>query len=131
MQKRLIDANKLIELCNIMSDKCDGIGESIWHQFATTVEWCPTVDAVEVVRCEDCKYHSYWCEEHETRVPLDAYCWCGEREEKAEPVRHGHWKEDGAMIKDQCSVCGLSVNWSQYKTPYCPFCGAKMDEERK
>ena len=92
---------------------------------------CPTVDAVEVVRCKDCKYHSYWCEEHETRVPLDAYCWLGEREEKAELVRHGHWKEDGARIKDQCSVCGLSVNWSQYKTPYCPFCGAKMDEERK
>lgn len=46
----------------------------------------------------------------------------------AQELRRGHWKEDAAKIKDQCSVCGLSVNWSQYKTPYCPFCGAKMDE---
>lgn len=45
-----------------------------------------------------------------------------------EIVRHGRWIEDEARIKDQCSACGLSVNWSQYKTPYCPFCGAKMDE---
>lgn len=41
----------------------------------------------------------------------------------------GHWIEDEARIKDQCSACGLSVNWLQYKTPYCPFCGAKMDED--
>ena len=40
---RLIDADKLIELCNIMADKCDSIGESIWNQFATTVEWTPTI----------------------------------------------------------------------------------------
>ena len=47
---RLIDADKLEELCNIMADKCDGIGESIWNQFRTTVEWSPTVDAVEAPR---------------------------------------------------------------------------------
>lgn len=37
-----------------------------------------------IVRCKDCKHHSYWCEELETRVPLDGYCWMGEREEDAE-----------------------------------------------
>ena len=50
---RLIDADKLIELCNIMADKCDGIGKSIWEQFATTVEWSPTVDAEPVM-------HGHW-----------------------------------------------------------------------
>lgn len=40
---RLIDAGKLEELCNIMAEKCDGIGTSIWEQFRTTVEWCHTI----------------------------------------------------------------------------------------
>ena len=40
---RLIDGESLCELCDIMADKCDGIGESIWNQFRTTVEWTPTV----------------------------------------------------------------------------------------
>lgn len=53
---RLIDADKLTELCNIMADKCDGIGTSVWNQFRTTVEWSPSVDAVPVVRCRDCRY---------------------------------------------------------------------------
>lgn len=39
----LIDADKLIELCDIMAEKCDGIGESIWHQFKTVVGWSPIV----------------------------------------------------------------------------------------
>ena len=39
----LIDAGKLVELCDIMANKCDGIGVSIWHQFKTTVEWSPIV----------------------------------------------------------------------------------------
>ena len=43
----LIDANKLVELCDIMADKCDGIGKSIWHQFKTTVEWSPIVIQAE------------------------------------------------------------------------------------
>ena len=53
---RLIDADKLEELCDIMAEKCGGIGESIWNQFRTTVELSPTVDAIPVVRCGDCKY---------------------------------------------------------------------------
>ena len=43
----LIDANKLIELCDIMADKCDDNGMSIWHQFKTTVEWSPIVIPAE------------------------------------------------------------------------------------
>lgn len=51
---RLIDADNLTELCDIMADKYDGICEGVWHQFKTTVEWSPTIDAVPVVRCKDC-----------------------------------------------------------------------------
>ncbi|MBO5967317.1 MAG: hypothetical protein J6S14_02330 [Clostridia bacterium] len=44
---RLIDADALCELCDIMADKCDGVGESIWHHFRTTVEWTPTIIPAE------------------------------------------------------------------------------------
>lgn len=51
---RLIDADALIErkfvLCNI---------EDLSHEeFAQLVNTQPTVDAVEVVRCEDCIVHN-------------------------------------------------------------------------
>ena len=42
-------------------------------------------------------------------------------------VRHGHWidRDD----KTWCSLCDASNK--QYKPPYCPHCGAKMDEKEK
>lgn len=50
------------------------------------------------------------------------------------PVRHGRW-EDGDPI---CPVCGedkfkdLDADiWSDWKPPFCPNCGAKMNGERK
>lgn len=55
---RLIYADNLESLCDIMADKCDGIGESIWNQFRTITEWLPTVDAVPVVRCKDCRFYT-------------------------------------------------------------------------
>ena len=44
---RLIDANELIELCNIMADKCGDVNESIWNQFRTTVECVPIIIPAE------------------------------------------------------------------------------------
>lgn len=42
-------------------------------------------------------------------------------------VVHAHWIDrDG---KTWCSNCDASNK--QYKPPYCPHCGAKMDGERK
>lgn len=49
----------------------------------------------------------------------------------AEPVRHGHWIDDG--VWDVCFVCGrafLKVHLNGNPTfNYCPNCGAKTDEE--
>lgn len=48
----------------------------------------------------------------------------------AEPIRHGRWKpyktEQGRTFGVYCSKCKkwLLMN----PTPYCPNCGAKMDE---
>lgn len=53
------------------------------------------------------------------------------------PVVHGHWiitdYEDGMMFAE-CSVCTMPFaywkgNTRIGKMPYCPHCGAKMDEE--
>ena len=59
----------------------------------------------------------------------------------AEPVRHGKWvqrfiKIGGQDFKHgmQCSVCAesaLNAEGDDFLTDYCPFCGAKMDGERK
>lgn len=96
---RLIDADKLIELCNIMADKCDGIGKSIWEQFATTVEWSPTVDA-EPVR------HGHWCVTQ--AYPHTVYC-----SECFQRFAQAHWAvwEDGSLPRDYCPHCGAKMDW--------------------
>ena len=50
------------------------------------------------------------------------------------PVRHGYWKN----YKDEhtCSCCDETVTGDWYDQDndaywYCPWCGAKMDTERK
>ena len=51
------------------------------------------------------------------------------------PVLHGKWEErcdenDDPLFRQKfiCSVCG---DWQTYgKTPYCPYCGAKMEGEK-
>ena len=51
------------------------------------------------------------------------------------PVRHGRWIEKqekdtfaGYLYSYECSECGRV---KQRKEPYCPNCGARMDEEVK
>lgn len=47
----------------------------------------------------------------------------------AEPVRHGHWCDNGikGSILNGCSICGYTCG--AYSFNYCPNCGAKMDGE--
>ena len=53
----------------------------------------------------------------------------------AEPVRHGHWKytkRNHNSCFGVCSVCKKGTTFFfKNGTAYCPFCGAKMDEEEK
>lgn len=53
------------------------------------IDSAPTIDAVPVVRCKDCRLtdepiyekdeHDYWCREHSLYVYEDDYCSYGER----------------------------------------------------
>ena len=46
----------------------------------------------------------------------------------AEPVRHGRWiVQDDTFTRFICSECG--TNNQDGVGNYCPYCGAKMDEE--
>lgn len=55
----------------------------------------------------------------------------------ADPVRHGTWEMRRKTVKTDfatltgtyptCSLCGHAEFGVDKATPYCPYCGAKMD----
>lgn len=46
---------------------------------------------------------------------------------EVQEVKHGRWIID-EWDTPNCSVCGCPGIDDYYATPYCPRCGAKMDE---
>ena len=74
-EKRLIDYYYLEEKI-----ECPGEPLVYWHD----IEAAPTVDAVEVVRCKDCKnrYEDSWCEYVDDDDNF--YCARGERKDGAD-----------------------------------------------
>jgi hypothetical protein len=96
--RKLIDPKLLLEDLgeepHIWTDTDAEIQEhSDWLRFKKMIELQPTVDAVEVVRCRDCKY---WVEEKElgmfcgcwggmlTSCKQDDFCSYGERKDEVE-----------------------------------------------
>lgn len=99
MTVRLIDGDALIEKFNEKVDMAEGLIDArTAERFATfcaladAVEEMPTVDAVEVVRCWQCKHcdpENHHCDHHMgTVAPLrrepDDFCSYGERKEGAD-----------------------------------------------
>lgn len=84
---RLIDADALgVGRCSrdvLPADYCAG-----WNGLIRLLEKAPTVDAVPVVRCLDCRSYNKpktgWCEVHLDREHPDDYCSYGKRREGAE-----------------------------------------------
>lgn len=76
---RLIDSDELIEVTHrIRLDSRERIEQMI--------ESAPIVDAVEVIRCENCKFFEdededgdCWCYCHNDITCRDGYCYWGER----------------------------------------------------
>jgi len=140
---RLIDADSVM-FTNFEIIACEGDYKRAFQLLCEKLDNAPTVDAVEVVRCRECKHlqkngycvrNSIWIGTQEDGGCDDFFCGDGDRKElKAddEPVKHAHWIE---LYKGnyKCSSCGAW--WSNTVSDeiinyfnYCPDCGAKMDE---
>ena len=91
-EKRLIDANAFLK--DILTA---GIGKTIIEYSESDIGYMirklPTVDAVEVVRCRDCKHYEIHkpkvlenCERNGYIIPMkpDDFCSYGERKEGAD-----------------------------------------------
>ena len=88
-EKRLIDANRLLRETRFQEVRYPH------DDLKKDIENAPTVDAVEVVRCKDCKHWSYisgldkeprctvFCGLHSKAYPTDPddYCSYGERKD--------------------------------------------------
>ena len=85
-EKRLIDANALMEEAHwvIRSD-----GTRVFAIHAEDVDNAPTVDAVEVVRCKDCKY---WLNSWVAPGAEHAHGYC--HIEESDDVVVGRWDDD-------------------------------------
>ena len=88
-EKRLIDANAL----KSYMDECSKETRfRVYYGYATSfIDAAPTVDAVEVVRCRECKHHKdtsvkehAHCSLTGYTVEYDDFCSCGERKEGAD-----------------------------------------------
>lgn len=42
--------------------------------------------------------------------------------------RKGKWIKQNPMVDtEECSECGYNILGEEFETPFCPWCGAKMD----
>ena len=96
MAKRLIDANSFVIEELLDRDKTEYLDTFVDGVRATmkAIRTAPTIDAIEVVRCRDCKHwdnpicevHSEWPDQYNTGhsdcTEPDDFCSYGERKEK-------------------------------------------------
>lgn len=79
---RLIDAHKLWDVMNKATLQ-HIVTNTLWNTLKSVVENAPTIDAVEVVRCKDCKHwasaEDYDCEIHSGAFGAEDFCSYGER----------------------------------------------------
>ena len=72
---RLIDADALSKIMEIMMVRCQALQKKQAAQdynfVITVLDTAPTVDAVPVVRCKDCKYLN-------RKTSVGGFCKCGE-----------------------------------------------------
>lgn len=83
MAKRLIDANSFVIEELLDRDKTEYLDTFVDGVRATmkAIRTAPTIDAIEVVRCRDCKHWNYGdCYRLELSMP-DDFCSYGERKE--------------------------------------------------
>ena len=111
---RLIDANKFIERCKqIIHEESDNPACISWafayDNMIDEINEQPTVDAVEVVRCKDCKYCNYYsisddftCRYWDWPTKENGYCHIGEKSEytaREWEAKYNNYYDKVAFIK--------------------------------
>lgn len=69
----------------------------------------------------------------EALLAIKSVIHCQSISKDIQKVKYGHWQKhykSGTTVGDGfvSSCCDM---WNERKTPYCPNCGAKMNEERE
>ena len=88
---RLIDADAMKRvyqevLCgHVACIDCSFFMDDKYCRFETMLSEAPTINAIPVVRCRDCRSYNKprtgWCEVHLDREHMDDFCSYGERKE--------------------------------------------------
>ena len=113
----------------------------VWNWYVIMIELIDKNKAInKFAFAQEQMYKAISGVEDDTYKTLDTIQFCIDRineiePEEAEPVRHGQWIKNEAEsalhvepIYD-CSACHNWQAWGDYEcTPYCPYCGAKMDK---
>lgn len=156
---RLIDAdalqNILLTISTALEHEYGSLGGAV-SGCMKHIDNAPTVDAVPVVRCRECKQEGGVMDEYiEREATIKLLRSLGSRDYRREkgtiqdaikmissseytpaadvaPVRHGRWIDKGEYAV--CTECG-GRSGTQYDgvepiplmTQFCPNCGAKMD----
>ena len=139
---RLIDADVLTML---LHDDIDGLDEEFPNDKQVKPYMCgvrmalsfidtaPTIDAVPVVRCKDCRWWDKEREQCGITPSASPYGHCHDGETLKDltsadvaPVRHGRWVVIDAEEPRRygCSEC-KRLSW--HMENYCGNCGARMD----
>lgn len=95
MRKELVETLKLCDawMVDAKDDETKVIAQANWFAFLEAklrLDSAPTIDAVPVVRCKDCKWKAdtigeSWCDFHEfTILSDDDFCSYGERRDDGE-----------------------------------------------
>lgn len=113
---RLIDADLAVAKCNEdieavkdISQRVDGILDAVMN-----IHECPTVDAVEVVRCKDCKHYTEpnieYCELYGAMIlwNKDDFCSRGERRTDEEII-HQYHERHREVLKEMSMPVGRNV----------------------
>ena len=110
-----------------------------YEELVKALRWC---DASFLHECDNCLYVKYkHCKDDcMDRMLRDAAAAIEElrkvnrelRELYEDAVRklpnRGEWISVNPMVDSvQCSVCGGQLFSAELETPYCPYCGAKME----
>ena len=123
----MTDYNKLVKALRCKRDNCEGCDLAFFDkdegwmcQYAEKDD--DAADAIEELQAEVAFYKKRVCELCGT-CPDDM-----SDPNNCEIAGHGMWVGVNPLVDSvQCSICGGMLYSKELETPYCPYCGAKME----